>query len=256
MAQGKTPINRRHVRQQLVLKVEFDDADGFRSNYLSDLSEGGLRLGTSMEVGQRVMLNISFLGFVEPIQIEAIVQWSLPSSHPEGPASGLAFIDPSPEARAWLTDVLDASTQIRILPEGASRVVLLESQPFLREIYGQEVRNWAELRDEQPLDLVACESASAWIEEVCSEPATLGIIDVDELADVGLSLYHRARNNSLAMELPLIIIGSPGNVEPFAAIADELLFVLRKPLRFGLLMNTVRVLAREPAPSDPMDDID
>ncbi|MBA3541198.1 MAG: PilZ domain-containing protein, partial [Deltaproteobacteria bacterium] len=63
------PTQRRHARSQLVLKVEFDDAAGFRSNYLSDLSEGGVRIHTTMEVGQRILLNISFLGFVEPIQI-------------------------------------------------------------------------------------------------------------------------------------------------------------------------------------------
>ncbi len=43
------PRQRRHSRQQLVLKVEFDDAAGFRSNYLSDLSEGGVRINTALE---------------------------------------------------------------------------------------------------------------------------------------------------------------------------------------------------------------
>jgi len=238
------PIPRRHPRQQLVLKVDFDDVEGFRSNFLSDLSEGGVRINTSMEVGQRFLLNISFLGFVESVQIEALVQWSLPATHPEGPASGLAFVDPSPEARAWLFEILDASTQVFISPERASRVVLLEAQAFLREIYGQEVRNWAELRDEEPLELVALDNASHWLEEVTREPATIGIIDIDELPTPGLELYRRVRANSISVELPLIVIGAPANVEPFSRLSDDLLFCLYKPLKFGVLMNTVRVLAR------------
>jgi hypothetical protein len=64
------------------LKVEFDNAAGFRPDYLSDLSEGGVRINTSMAVGQHFVLHISFLGFVDPLHIEAVVQWSLPASHP------------------------------------------------------------------------------------------------------------------------------------------------------------------------------
>ena len=114
-------IPRKHARQQLVLKVEFDDADGFRSNYLTDLSDGGVRIETSMEVGQRVLLNISFLGFVEPQQLDAIVQWTLPPNHPEGPASGLAFVDLADDARHWLSELLDASTNVFVSADRIKR---------------------------------------------------------------------------------------------------------------------------------------
>ena len=241
---GQPPIPRRHQRQQLVLKVEFEDPAGFRSNYLSDLSEGGVRINSSMEVGQRLMLNISFLGFVEPMQIEAIVQWTLPATHPDGPASGLAFVDATDEARAWLADVLDASTQVFITAESPSRVILLEMQPFLREVYGQEVRNWAELRDEEPLDLVITDDPAKWLLEVTRTPATLGIIDVDDVATQAMDLYKRTRAHTMSHDLPMIVLGAPQNIEPFLGVHDELLFSLRKPLKFGILMNTVRVLAR------------
>ncbi|MCX5747638.1 MAG: PilZ domain-containing protein [Proteobacteria bacterium] len=239
------PIQRRHARSHLVLKVEFDDATNFRSNYLSDLSEGGVRIHATMEVGQRFLLNISFLGFLEPIQIEAVVQWSQPESHPDGPASGLAFVDPSPEAASWLFDVLDPSTQIFVAPEQPSRVLLLEAQPFLREVYGQEVRNWAELRDDEPLELLALAEPAAWFEAVTRIPGTLGIIDIDELPGDSLELYQRVRAHRISCEMPVIVLGSPANIEPFAALSDDLLLCLRKPLRFGVLMNTVRMLARD-----------
>lgn len=238
---------RKHIRQQLVLKVEFDDAEGFRSNYLSDLSEGGVRINTTLEIGQHILLNISFLRFVEPLQIEAVVQWTLPSNHPEGPASGLAFVNPSPQARTWLSNVLDASTQTSLPQlEESSRVLLLEPQPFLRDVYGQEVRNWAELRDDDSLELIALDNPSQWFEEATRAPATLGIIDVDDLADIALELYRRVRAHTVSMEMPLIVIGAPLKVQGFTSVSDELLLVLRKPLKFGVLMNTVRVLARDP----------
>src|SRR5262245_2288576 len=115
-------IERRHLRQQLMLKVEFDDMAGFRSNYLTDLSEGGLRVNAELQVGQRFTLHISFLGFVEPIQIEAVVKWSLSATEPDGPAAGLAFVNPSLEAHGWLTDILDTSTEIYV--RDRSRVLL------------------------------------------------------------------------------------------------------------------------------------
>ncbi len=259
---AQTPVPRRHTRQQLVLKVEFDGPEGFRSNFLSDLSEGGVRLNTMLEIGQHIMLNISFLGFVDPMEIEAVVQWTQPATHSDGPASGLAFVTPSEEARAWLTEVLDASTQVYIGPE-SSRVILLETQQFLREVYGQEVRNWAELRDEEPLDLVLVEHPMQWVEQIHAEPAMLAIMDVDQLPASGIELYNRVRNNPHSTELPIIVLGSAGTLTAFESLPDEFLFCLNKPLSFGVLMNTVRMLAHDPllaqpngAVGDGIDDID
>jgi len=237
-------VQRRHQRQHLVLKVEFESASGFRSNYLSDLSEGGVRINTSLEVGQMILLNISFLGFVEPIQIMAVAQWTQPASHPDGPATGLAFVDPTPEVRAWLIDVLDSSTQIFVAPEEPSRIVLLEPEPFLREIYGQEVRNWSELRDEEPLELLVLADADAWLRDVASTPATLAIIDIDNVEGDVFELYNAVRSTAIAAELPLIVVGTPDRLKPFDATDDEKLLCLGKPLQFGVLMNTSRILAR------------
>jgi hypothetical protein len=228
-----------------VLKVEFESASGFRASYLGgDFADGGIRIGTSLEIGQRLVLHISFQS-VEPLQIEAVVRWSLPATHADGPASGLAFVEPTPEAAAWLSDVLDSSTQVYILPAKPDRVVLLEVQPFLREIYSQEVRNWAELRDEELVEIVALDDPAAWLDELGRDSPTLAILDVDGLPTPALDLYRRVRKRATSSELPLIVVGSPAQIEPFLTEADDLLFCLRKPLRFGLLMNTVRMAARD-----------
>ncbi|HVK85296.1 MAG TPA: PilZ domain-containing protein [Kofleriaceae bacterium] len=240
------PFSRRHARQQLVLKVEFDDAEGFRSNFLSDLSEGGLRVNTVLEVGQRFTLNISFLKFVEPIQVEAVVQWTQGEDHEDGPASGLAFVDPTEDVRDWISEVLDAETNVHMIAAPPSRVVMLEAQAFLREIYGQEVRNWAELRDEEALDFIALETPDAWKDALSESPAMLGIVDVDGLSVSAMEIYEYVRSNPTSLDMPLIVVGSVNAVSPLVGMNDDLLFVLRKPLRFGVLMNTVRVLARDP----------
>jgi DNA-binding response OmpR family regulator len=121
-------------------------------------------------------------------------------------------------------------------------VLLLEVQPFLREIYTQEVRNWAELRDVDPLEIVALGDPEAWLEELGHGATTLGIMDLDGLPTSGLEIYQRVRAST---ELPLIVLGSASSIEPLVGVTDEQLFCLRKPLRFGLLMNTVRMAARD-----------
>ena len=245
-------LPRCHPRPQLVLQIGFDDAAGFRSSYLSDVSGGGVRITTSLHVGQRFFLSISAAGCRRPLQIEAVVQWSLPEAHPDGPAAGLAFLDPSPEAIVWLSDALAPSTgAYRLAPVAPHRVVLLEAQPFLREIYGQEVHNWAELRGETPLELVATGDPATWLDELARRSATLAILDVDGLPTTGLELYQRVRAKPIAAGLPLILLGSPGNVAPISAVCDELLCCLCKPLRFGVLMNRVRALARDPQATLP-----
>jgi hypothetical protein len=77
----------------------------------------------------------------------------------------------------------------------------------------------------------------------------LGIMDIDELGTEALPLYRRTRTH--------IVIGT--RVEPFQKLADDLLLSLRKPLKFGALMNTVRMLARDPLATvirnrDDLDD--
>jgi CheY-like chemotaxis protein len=175
------------------------------------------------------------------------VKWSLPVTHPEGPAAGLAFADPSPEAAAWLDAVLDGSAQPILVPEPPERAILLEVAPFLREIYGQEIRNWAELRGEAPVEVVAVDEPARWLDEIGRAPATIAIMDLDQLAGAGLSLYQRVRARPSTAELPIIIVGAPAVVEPLAGLDDHHLMVLRKPMRFGVLMNTVRVLLRDAA---------
>jgi hypothetical protein len=247
-----SPLPRCQPRPQLVLQIEFDDAAGFRSSYLSDASGAGIRIATSMQVGQRFFLSISSPGCGRPLQIEAVVQWSLPDAHPDGPAAGLTFIDPSPEATAWLGDALEPSTETyRGAPVVPLRVLLLEAQPFLREIYGQEVHNWAELRGHEPLELVALADPAAWLDEVARRSATLAIMDVDGLPMTGLDLHRLVRAKAIAAELPLILLGSPAHVAPVSAVGDELLCCLGKPLRFGVLMNRVRALARDPLATLP-----
>lgn len=249
MTMVNTPPQRwRRTRQRVVLRIEFESASAFRANYLPDFASGGIRIGTSMEVGQYILLSISFHGVEDPLQIEAEVRWSLPATHPDGPAAGLAFVDPSPEAVAWLSDVLDTSTQVYVLAAPPERVLLLEVQPFLREVYSQEVRNWAELRDEGPVEVIAIAEPGAWLGEVGRSRITLAIMDLDGLPVPGIELYHQVRSNRFSAELPLIVLGSAESVAPFASLSDDNLRYLRKPLRFGLLMNTVRVLA---ASNDP-----
>lgn len=241
MTVTRLPVPRR-PRQRLVLKVEFDNAAGFRACYLTDLPDGGIRIGTSLELDQRLVLHVSFQGLAEPVQLEAVVRWSVPGSHPEGPASGLAFVDPTPETAAWLADVLDSSTQIFALPAPPPRVLLLEVQPFLREIYSQEVMNWAELHELEMIDLIALGEPEVWLEELAHGATTLGIMDIDELPTSALDLYQRVRART---QVPLIVLGSAAGIEPLTGVTDDALFCLRKPLRFGLLMNTVRLAARD-----------
>ena len=106
------------------------------------------------------------------------------------------------------------------------------------------MRNWAERRDEEPLELITTDDPAKWLLEVTRAPATLGIIDVDDLPGVATELYKRVRTHTISAELPMIVLGAPANIEPFMQMQDDLLFSLRKPLKFGILMNTVRVLAR------------
>jgi len=128
---------------------------------------------------------------------------------------------------------------------GRYRVTLLEASPFLREVYGQEVRDWAELRA-RPLELATVDDPAVWLADLGRRQPALGIVDVDGLGVNALDLHRQARAAASAAEMPLIMLGSPTSLALVSAVRDDRLRCLSKPLRFGDLMNTVRALVGEP----------
>src|SRR5690242_19730179 len=98
----------RTPRTELTLKVEFETVGQLQTDYLTNLSSGGLFLHTELPlpVGSKLQLTISFPGGLDPIVAEVEVRWRS-ANHPSAqPGLGVQFINIAPAAKARLEQLI------------------------------------------------------------------------------------------------------------------------------------------------------
>lgn len=222
------------LRRDVLLKVEYRHQGNNHFEYVKNLSLGGLLLAAELPVGQRIKLRLSFLGFLAPITIDAQIRWSEPDSDEGEAQSGVEFIDVDDTAKKWLTSIVG---MIPKLPEHKPRrVLLIEQNTFLREIYTQEVVNWAEVHGDH-VEFVSPENDG---ELAPASNLGLAIIDLDGLEKGPIEVLEEYRER-FGDTFPLIFLGGLAEVTELNERQDTSLFALSKPLNFGQLMDTVGI---------------
>lgn len=223
------------ARRHLLLKVEYQHEGRTHYEYVKNLSRGGLLLSAELPVHERILLRLSFLGFLAPLTVEAVVRWSDPQSDEGDAQSGLEFVDLNEEAIEWLSSLVGGSATRT--PHKTRRVFLVERNTFLREVYTQEVLNWAEVHGDH-VEFVSLEDDLALSAEPDTPNTRLAIVDLDGLEATGLEMLEQLRAR-FGASFPIIFLGGAAEMEALNELGDVSLFALSKPLNFGQLMDTV-----------------
>lgn len=224
-------------RRSLLLKVEYQLDGVYHAEYVHNISMGGLLLSGEIEVGTRLVLRLSFLGFLAPLSLVAQVRWSEAESD-EGPAqSGLEFVALNETADEWLSSLLGGTFSN---DDRMKRIVMVESNSFLSGVYEKELKKQA-AEDKSMVDLVVTDDSAKMMTILKKRPAELVIIDVDEQELDGRQILDAVRAE-FGPALPVVMLGGPPAIEKVYEVLDPSLMVLKKPLNFGQLMQTVRVL--------------
>ena len=231
------------ARYDLILKVSFGSVAQFHSDYLGNLSSGGLRLFTDhpLKVGEHLDLNISFPGMLAPINVEAEVRWLHAADDDAGPSAGVAFTGLDAQARATIDQIIAAAREPSPLAAPIA-IVFLEKNPVLREAYAREVHNWAELEGQPRFELVHVDDLAACVAALDQKTVALAIVDVDDVTFAPRALYDEVRKR--AARLPLVILGSDDDPAAYGLSIREDSMYLKKPLAFGRLMRTMKVLTQ------------
>ena len=133
---------RRDPRVPLVLRVDYPGAPEFFRDATENLSAGGIFIRTDRDLvqGDRVRLQISFPGLLQPIEIEVeVVRSRLPA---RGEPAGVAVRIPAdrPEDRARIAGLLDSARK-EPRPVGRGYLVLVvEDNPHVVEMYEYALR--------------------------------------------------------------------------------------------------------------------
>lgn len=102
--------NRKHLRQPVILKVDYRDVDKFFTNFAENLSEGGMFIATSRLLKPGTTLLIEFLLPETSLKIKtrAEVVWIRTNS--ESPAKrrgmGIKFQDLRPQDKAKINKIV------------------------------------------------------------------------------------------------------------------------------------------------------
>jgi uncharacterized protein (TIGR02266 family) len=241
-----TEDKRADPRARFVLRVNFRD----RSDCLDateNLSRGGLFVQTTerFEVGQAVELSIGFPGLLEPVPLRGEVVWARPAR--EDSAGGVGIRVPAEADRLRLDSVLGGRSSRRVdAPEGGYRVLLVEDNPLVVEMYSYTLKKLAtaELRGKVPMEVHFASEGHAALQALRSGQFHLVLTDLYMPVMDGFALVQRMKSDPQLRDIPVVAISGGGRDAESRARAEGVEVYLRKPVKFAEVLETVKRLLR------------
>jgi len=109
MADGSAEEKRKDPRYEVDLKVDYASKDIFVSNYVSNISKGGIFIQTEspLPIRSKIQLKIFLPDTKVTIAVKGMVAWNYDIKKGSGKISsgmGIRFVDLSPEGKAVLEE--------------------------------------------------------------------------------------------------------------------------------------------------------
>ncbi|MGZ3447053.1 MAG: TIGR02266 family protein, partial [Myxococcaceae bacterium] len=234
------------ARTPFVLRVNFRD----RSDCLDateNLSRGGLFVQTAerFSVGQQVELTVGFPGLLEPVALRGEVVWVRPSREETAGGVGLRVADEADRRR--LDEVLGGrASRALTAPEGGFRVLLVEDNPLVVEMYSYVLKKLAtaELRGRVPMEVHFAADGHAALQALAEDAFHLVLTDLYMPVMDGFALVQKMKSDPRLRDIPVVAISGGGRDAESRARAEGVEVYLRKPVRFAEVLETVKRLLR------------
>ncbi len=239
--------NRLDPRVPLILRVDYRGEASLVRDCTENLSAGGLFLRTDrvLEPGDKLPLVLSFPGLLDPVEIE--VQVVRCRAARAGEPAGVAVKIPDHRAgdREKLARLAAAAISSKPLPARSSyRVLLVEDNPHILEMYAHAVRRLASANSLGALIDFAANGMEAWCRLLQPPAPDLVITDLYMPMLDGFSLLERIRLDQRTRTLPVIVIsaGSDDARERANELGVDVYF--QKPVRLMDVVTTVEALLK------------
>lgn len=241
-----TEDKRGDPRTPFVLRVNFRD----RTDCLDateNLSRGGLfvQTGERFSVGQRVDLTVGFPGLLEPVALRGEVVWVRPPREDTTGGVGIRVADEADCRR--LDEVLGGrASRALVAPEGGFRVLLVEDNPLVVEMYSYVLKKLAtsELRGKVPMEVHFAADGHAALRALGEDAFHLVLTDLYMPVMDGFALVQQMKSDPRLREIPVVAISGGGREAESRARAEGVEVYLRKPVRFAEVLETVKRLLR------------
>jgi uncharacterized protein (TIGR02266 family) len=236
---------RQDRRVPLILSVEYPGHGRGLRDATENLSAGGLLIRTdrSLQPGERLPLQISFPGLLEPVTVEVEVVRCRPAS-PQEPAGVAVRVPPEGqadrEALARLATTggrADGSEVLR-----AYRILVVEDNHHVVEMYEYALRKLRTV--ERPLDVEVRFGTNGHeaLAALAAERFDLVIADLYMPVMDGFTLVERLRADPVLAGLPILVISAGGAEARHRALELGVDVYLQKPVQFADIVGSVRLL--------------
>ena len=238
---------RRDPRVPLVLRVDYPGAPEFFRDATENLSAGGIFIRTDRDLvpGDRLRLQISFPGLLDPLEVEVeVVRNRLPV---KGEPGGVAVRLPSdrPEDRARIARLVESA---RSQPPHAGRaylVLVVEDNPHVVEMYEYALRRIRSSSGPVEVQVEYASNGHLALTRLARPPRVdLVIADLFMPVMDGFTLVERIRADPGLLDLPIMVISAGGPEAKQRASGLGIDVYLQKPVQFADIIHTVRTLLR------------
>jgi uncharacterized protein (TIGR02266 family) len=251
---------RKCPRVTAILKVEYETADGLAVDYLTDLSDGGLFIRTTLpfEIGETISFTLSFPGLLDPLPLQGIVRRKQGAAGPQDQDQGVGveFVFSDAKVKETVRGLAARfATEDAPQPVGAVpfKILLVDDNRVVLDLFAVALRSlYGDPRNQKyvPQITTALDGSQAW-RLLKSEHFDLAIIDsyLPELD--GTSVVRFARADPALKELPIVMISvDEKNMKLQSINAGANLFVA-KPVQAKALISTLSALVRDLKPVGP-----
>ena len=241
---------RRDIRHATLLKVEYPNQDKVLSDYLTNLSEGGVFIETNdhYELGQTIDFCISFPGLFKPIECQGKVQWigydNIASEDAQA-GMGVQFLFPSPAHKQRIQRIVEA-LRCELRPGDKPlipfRVLLAEDNVIFHDLFKTSLRRFiSEVHEIGALDLKLAADGRQALGHIKRGELDMAIIDHFLPVIYGADLIRIIRKQDSTAHIPILAISAgSSDVREHCLKAGADLF-LPKPLQLKQVLATLRL---------------
>jgi uncharacterized protein (TIGR02266 family) len=242
---------RLHPRVPFVLRVEYGDGVRY-GDATENLSSGGLFVQTDREftIGEQVPLSLSFPGLMDPVEIIGRVAWI---RRPRGDDRAGVGIRVDRDADKQKLDSLvnvssteSRSVDLASLPPGGFRVLIVEDNPHIIEMYSYVLKKLASgaLGGKVPLEVHFAPDGHHAYKQLIESRFNLVMTDLYMPVMDGFALVEKIRHDENLKSIPVIAISAGGKEAQDRALGLGVDIYLRKPVKFVEVLETVKQLLR------------
>jgi len=235
-------------RVPLLLRVEYPGHERGVRDATENLSAGGLFVRTErpLALGERLPLQISFPGLLDPVTVEVEVVRARRAG-PEGPA-GVALQVPA--ERVEDRRALARLAELAVAGPGPAatartfRILVVEDNPHVVEMYQYALRKLRTAAGGVTLQVRFAGNGHEALAALAEAPADLVMADLYMPVMDGFTLVERLRADPEHAGVPILVISAGGADARQQALELGVDVYLQKPVQFADILGTVRALLR------------